>query len=460
MKVTINFLSAKIFALFWCIFGLLLLAAYFVPQLDTRLYVDLTSKEIKKYHQDVVSAVKTRQFSRLLVTPEPFIEEKLNFTRPVLVDNERNIIGAKKNEIGYIQDFMHHSHDVLRPRSRTFYNLLVAGPFSIHLVDEDKQSAYFVYFITNVDPQKNIVNYIFDHPLFLIMLLMLISTPILAWLACSLTKPIRRLQRAANAVALGDFRVNKELETIGVVELRQVGKSFNHMAQSLADIINTRQYMMSVASHELRTPLTRLQLAVGLIRRKVGDSKELQRIEKETNRLNQMMNDLLLVSAAQMENSLYRKCISLLQVYQNVLNDAAFEAKELQIEMRIKQKIKSPEKCFIYANLEGLSRALENVIRNALKYTKSIIEVSFLLRNNQLFIMIDDNGQGLPESEYKHIFHPFYRVDEERTQIKQGAGLGLTIVHSTIKSHQGEVWAGKSHLGGLRIVIKLPLWQD
>ncbi|WP_386698197.1 envelope stress sensor histidine kinase CpxA [Lonepinella sp. MS14436] len=460
MRVTVNFLSAKIFILFWCVFGLLLLTVYFVPQLDTRLYMDLTSQDINKYQQDIITAVRTQQFSRLLEMPENPIEEKLDFPRPVLMDSERNIIGARDNEINYIRDFMYHSNDVLHPQSKAFRSLLIAGPFSIHLTNQDQQVEYFAYFVTHVDPQKIIVNYIFDHPWFLIMLLMLVSTPILVWLSYSLTQPIKRLQRAANAVALGDFRVNKELEDTGVVELRQVGASFNQMIQSLVDVIDTRQYMMSVVSHELRTPLTRLQLAAGLIRRKMGDSKELERIEMETSRLNQMMNDLLLISAAKMESSLYRKCVSLSQICENVLDDAVFEAKELKIEMRIKQEIKSPEKYFLYGNLESLSSTLENLIRNALKYTKSIVEVSFVLRGGQVFIMIDDNGEGLSESEYKHIFKPFYRVDEERTQVKKGLGLGLTIVYSTVKSHQGEVWAEKSYLGGLRIVMKLPFWRD
>ncbi|WP_439239958.1 envelope stress sensor histidine kinase CpxA [Lonepinella sp. BR2474] len=460
IKATFNSLAVKIFALFWFIFALLLLSALFIPQLDSRLYVGLTSKEVNKYHQDIINAVRSQQFSRLLVTPEAFIEEKLNTPRPVLVDETQRIIGARENEVGYIRDFMKYSTDLLRPQRKTFYDLSIAGPFSIHINSDEHQYSYFAYFITYVDPQKEIANYIFDRPFLLLFLLMLVSTPILAWLAYSLTQPIRRLQRAANAVAMGNFSVNKELEKTGVVELRQVGRSFNQMSKSLADLINTQRQMMSTASHELRTPLTRLQLAASLIRRKMGDSSELQRIENETHRLNAMVSDLLLISATQVKNNLYRECIRLPEIWQEVLADAMFEAREMNIGMNVKQQIHSPEKHQIYGNLEGLSSALENVIRNALKYTHSLIEVTFSLRKKQLFIMIEDNGEGLPDNEYERIFAPFYRVDEYRTQQKTGAGLGLAIVYSTVQAHQGKVWAEKSPLGGLRVVIRLPLWQE
>ncbi|WP_439287328.1 envelope stress sensor histidine kinase CpxA [Lonepinella sp. BR2357] len=459
-KVILNSLSVKIFALFWFIFALLLVSAFFIPQLDTRLYIALNSKEVNKYHQDIINAVRSQQFSRLLVTPEVFIEEQLNSSRPVLVDEAKNIIGAKENELGYIQDFMKYSTDLLRPQRKTFYDLSIAGPFSIHLNSDEQQYSYFAYFITYVDPQKEIANYIFDRPFLLLILLMLVSTPILAWLAYNLTEPIRRLQRAANSVATGDFRVNPELEKTGVVELRQVGRSFNQMSQSLATLINTQRQMMSTASHELRTPLTRMQLAASLIRRKMGDSSELQRIENETNRLNTMVSDLLLVSATQIKNSAYREHIKLPEMWQDVLQDAWFEAQELNIQMQVRQQIKSPENYQIYGNLEGLSSMLENVIRNALKYTHSLIEVNFSVQDNTLLIQVDDNGEGLSPTEYERIFSPFYRVDEYRTQQKTGTGLGLAIVQNTVQSHQGKVWAEKSPLGGLRITIKLPLWQN
>ncbi|MCK3657762.1 hypothetical protein A4G18_03315 [Pasteurellaceae bacterium Pebbles2] len=460
MKIRINSLPVKIFALFWLTFVLLLVLAFFIPQLDTRLYSELKPNEVRGYHQEIVNAIRTNQFSRLLVAPDIYIEEKGNVSRPVLVDNESNVIGAKPDEINLVRNFMEGADDSMQPLRKSFNNVSISGPFDIHLNNDELQVAYKIYFISYVNPQKELVNYFFDRPLLLLLVLMVISTPVLAWLAYSLAKPIHRLQRAANAVALGDFTVNRQLETSGTVELRQVGKSFNHMSQTLGDFILSHRKMMSAISHELRTPLTRLQLVVGLMRRKNGDSTELDRIEIEIARLNKMVGDLLLASRSQMQDTIYRENVSIPQIWQEVVQDAYFEAEQMQIKMKVHQGIKHPERYFIYGNLDGLSSALENVIRNALKYTNSLIEVKFALQDKYVIIHIDDDGEGLDEDEYMRIFSPFYRVDEERTKKTQGTGLGLTIVRNTIQAHQGEVWAEKSHLGGLRVVIKFPVWKE
>lgn len=450
-------LAFKIFALFWLAFGLLLLLALFVSRFDARLYSDLDAKELKFYHQEIMTTMHNKKFARLLFRPESFSIEDGQYVYPILVDSDKNIIGAKKEKLPFIREFIMHSDDVLSPKRKSFNYFSLAGPFSIHLTNEGKQENYSVYFIADNDQKKEIIIYIFEHPLLLISMLLLISIPILAWLAYNLAKPIHRLQIAANAVAVGNFEVNKDLETKGVVELRQVGKSFNNMSQSLGDLIFTQRKWMSAVSHELRTPLTRLQLAAALIRRKMGDSNELLRIELEIERLNKMIGDLLLLSRNQAQNAVARKNINLPMVWKNVLDGAAFEAEQMHINMNVKVLIKKPENYWINGNLDGLESAIENVIRNALKYTRSDVDIIFSIKNQYFFIQIDDNGDGVEEKEYLRIFNPFYRVDEHRTKINEGAGLGLALVQSTIQTHQGEVWAEKSPLGGLRINIKLPV---
>lgn len=452
-----NSLAFKIFGLFWLTFGLLLLLAFFVSKLDSRLYSDIDAKELKFYHQEIITAMHNKQFTRILSRPKAFTEQQINSYYPVLVDSQNNIIGAKKEELPLIREFIRHANDPLFPKWKSFHNISVAGPFSIHLNNQDKQEHYSIYFITNNDQRKEIIVYIFDHPLLLIGMLLLISTPILAWLAYSLAKPIQRLQIAANAVAVGNFAVNKELETKGVLELRQVGKSFNHMSQSLGDLIYTQRKWMSAISHELRTPLTRLQLAAALIRRKVGDSSELQRIESEIDRLNKMIGDLLLLSRNQAKNTVSKANINLPILWKDILDGALFEAEQMQIKMNVKILIKKPENYWINGNLEGLESAIENIIRNALKYTNSYLEVTFSLQDRHFLIQVDDNGDGLDEKEYQQIFKPFYRVDEHRTKVTEGSGLGLALVQSTVQAHQGEVWAEKSYLGGLSVIIRLPL---
>lgn len=111
-------------------------------------------------------------------------------------------------------------------------------------------------------------------------------------------------------------------------------------------------------------------------------------------------------------------------------------------------------------NPELLQSAVENIVRNALKYTKSKIKLSIFVQEETLKIRIDDNGSGVPPDEFEKIFQPFYRVDETRTRSTGGTGLGLTIVLNIIKEHQGKVWAEESELGGLAVTIELPLWLN
>lgn len=457
VKSAINSLSVKIFVLFWLTFGLLLLLAFFIPRLDARLYQNLTSNEIKVYHREIINAIRDKQFVRVLLQPENFVLNENTKPHPVLVDKEHNIIGASHDELPAVREFVSRANDSSVPKRKIFTDFSIAGPFSIHLHSDGEEELYSVYFVRYGDLQQKILNFIFDSPLALISLLLLISTPILIWLAASLARPIKRFQYAANAVALGDFSVNRDLENKGVAELRQVGKSFNHMAQSLDDLLSNHQKWLSAVSHELRTPLTRLQLASALIRRKLGDSAELQRIDHEIERMNKMVGDLLMFSRNQVANTLKREPINLPKIWQEVLEGAQFEASQMGLSMKVNMQIKNPKDYWLNGNLEGLESALENVIRNALKYTKSAFEVTFSIKQNQLQIAIDDNGAGLSEEEYSRIFTPFYRVDENRTRETGGVGLGLALVQTTIRSHQGKVWAEKSHLGGLRVIIMLPL---
>ena len=130
----------------------------------------------------------------------------------------------------------------------------------------------------------------------------------------------------------------------------------------------------------------------------------------------------------------------------------------------VENNLNTKEHYQLNGNTGLLSSALENIIRNAQKYAKSIIKVQISITQEQeqdlLFIVVDDDGEGVPDHELEHIFRPFYRVDEARARKTGGTGLGLTIVANAVQQHQGKVKAIKSELGGLRVEIRLPLWME
>lgn len=453
----INTLSMRIFALFWLAFVLLLALIFLLPYFDARIYTELSKEEVSGYYGEISTVIKNNRLNHIIsgvpVTPI----DTFDGMHPVLADREGNILGAKKEEISSIQQFMYHTTPVPKQFKKNFYDIQIAGPFIVHLSLE-RDMPYTLYFVSRINPQKEIISYIFDRPYILILFIMLISTPLLWWLSSSIGKPLRNLQQAANAVALGNFKVDKLLETQGTIELRQVGQSFNQMTIALDNLLSNQQTLLSSISHELRSPLTRLQLALALLRRRINTNTEISRIEKEAIRLDEMINDLLLLSRHQLNSHILREIFPITEIWSDIIKDSQFEAEQRNLSFTVKQRIHKPTQYYINGNKGLICSAIENILRNALKYTQSNIEATISLNENTVIIMIDDNGEGIPSSEYENIFKPFYRIDEARTRETGGTGLGLAIVANVIKEHQGTVWATKSPLGGLRVIVKLPLW--
>lgn len=195
------------------------------------------------------------------------------------------------------------------------------GPFSIR----DGEDHYQLYLVRPASsPQSDFISLLFDRPFLLLVATMLISAPLLLWLAWSLAKPARKLKMAADDVANGNLRQHPELES-GPQEFLAVGNSFNQMISALEGMVSAQQRMISDISHELRTPLTRLQLATALLRRRHGESKELERIETETLRLDGMINDLLVLSHSQHKNEILRQNIKVTDLWNDILDNATLK---------------------------------------------------------------------------------------------------------------------------------------
>ena len=145
-------------------------------------------------------------------------------------------------------------------------------------------------------------------------------------------------------------------------------------------------------------------------------------------------------------------------LWEEIIKDAQFEAEQRGIAFLTNIHLPKNE-LQLNGNFRLLESAVENIVTNALKYTKDKIELYIFIQEEEfLRICINDNGSGVNPNEFEKIFTPFYRVDEARTRATGGTGLGLAIVSHVIKEHQGSVWAEKSPLGGLSMNIKLPLW--
>ncbi len=288
----------------------------------------------------------------------------------------------------------------------------------------------------------------------------LLISGLVSWLlARYLTRPIARLRWASQQLAAGDLdtRVNNQEQGYGKDEIGQLGRDFDHMAEQLQRSYRTQQQLLRDVSHELRSPLARLQLAVGLARQQLDDraDKELHRIEAETEKLDELIGEVLTLSRELHDDSaLDLGEIDITELLKLIVDDAQFEA--AQTNRRISLQHDEPS-ILLQGDTRLLSRALENVVRNALMHTGDGDEVSVTVQadENSVSIKVADSGPGVPEAQLEQIFQSFHRVDSARSG-RGGYGLGLAIAQHAIARHGGQIRAQNRAEGGLLMVIQLP----
>lgn len=282
------------------------------------------------------------------------------------------------------------------------------------------------------------------------------------WLAHYITSPVLRLQHAVREIAAGKLSTRVGA-TLGRRrdEIAALGHDFDHMAEHLETLMNVQRRLLQAISHELRSPLARMNVALGLGRQRSGE--ELQsswdRIQKEADRLNEMIAQILTLARLESESDIAaRHTIELSLLLQEIVADADFEARSLQCSVIVVLS----EPLLVRANSSLLRSAIENVLRNAIRYTErgSQVEVSLLADsvNGQTIAIIHvaDHGPGVPEPDLVNVFRPFYRVADSRERETGGVGLGLAITDHAIRLHGGAVSARNSPLGGLIVELRLP----
>ena len=252
------------------------------------------------------------------------------------------------------------------------------------------------------------------------------------------TRPLVKLAKAAERFGKGDY-VN-DFRPSGAQEIRKAAYEFDRMAKRINRHLNQRSEMLSGISHDLRTPLTRLKLQLEMI-----DQKDLsQKMSKDIDEMEKMLNDYLQFAKTQSQESTSE--IKLNDLFKKILNN--FTNKNLNISFG--------ENIRLIGRPLALQRSFENIVNNGLAYGKNV-HINFQKGVNNIFIVIEDDGPGIPEDQYKNVFKPFFRLDKSRSLNQSGIGLGLTIVEDIINSHGGSVQLGRSKLKGLQVKISLPL---
>lgn len=291
-------------------------------------------------------------------------------------------------------------------------------------------------------------------PLVATLLASLIFAALLAWY---FSKPIRHLRSAFEAVAGGDLAVR-----LGPVmgkrrdELADLGRNFDRMASHLNTLIDGQRRLLHDVSHELRSPLARLQAAIGLARQQPERlESSLGRIERESERMDRLVGELLTLSRLEAGVlSAMDEVINLGELVADVVADARFEAEASGrgVDFSVCGEVS------VKGNAELLHRALENVVRNALRHTpegaRVAVKIELDAGGDGVRLAVIDQGPGVPERELDAIFEPFIRGGDSRHN--DGHGLGLAIARRVVESHGGGIRAENREGGGLRVEIVLP----
>jgi len=251
------------------------------------------------------------------------------------------------------------------------------------------------------------------------------------------TRPIVNLSKAAKRFGKGESIEN--LRPSGALEIREATYEFDRMMKRINRHLTQRSEMLSGISHDLRTPLTRLKLQLALLEKKETAGKMAEDIDE----MEKMLNDYLRYAKSQIEEksisfNLTKTIINLLKKYDPSKYEF-YSSESIQFNGR--------------ENL--IKRCILNVLENGLTYgNKIFVEIKRSI--NSLIVTIEDNGPGIPRSEYENVFRPFYRVDKSRGLNKSGVGLGLSVAQDIAKSHGGNISLSESKHKGLLVKISLP----
>ena len=331
-----------------------------------------------------------------------------------------------------------------------------AGSPGTRQVRTQQGAEYLIFMPDDAQRQRGTRHRTLDRTPFTLWLLTAALTGLLfsAGLAWYLTRPVRHLRDASRQLAAGRLET-RVAPRIGNRrdDIADLGRDFDHMAGQLQALMNAQQRLLHDVSHELRSPLARMQIAIGLLQQnpdKTGQA--LVRIQRESDRLDNLVGELLTLSRLEAGVEMPLEQIDLTQLLQDIAADARFEtsAEPRNLTLNVEAGLT------LSGNHESLHRALDNIVRNALRHTPAQAGIDIdALRNtdNNIVIRVCDNGPGVAEASLATLFEPFVRGEENVSS--DGYGLGLAIAKRAVAAQGGSIRAFNRPQGGLCVEVVL-----
>lgn len=305
-------------------------------------------------------------------------------------------------------------------------------------------------------PPGNQPQHLFPYiPLFAGVLVSLLFAAVLAWY---FSKPIKTLRAAFDEAAHGrlDVRIGDTMSNRSD-ELSDLGRDFDLMASRIGSLLKGQTTLLHHVSHELRSPLARIQMALGLANQSPEKvAATLERVELEATRMDKMLGELLELS--RLESGvvqLQKESVAIKPLLDSILLDAQFEADSRSIKL----KLICEQEVSISGQADLLYTAIENLVRNAIKYGPESSEVKIACQQlpdtKQVLLSVIDLGNGVSESELQDIFKPFVRGQNTTQTI--GHGVGLAITKQVVEAHGGYIVAQNLSPTGFSVEVTLPI---
>jgi len=440
-------LAFRIFAWFWLVLLLTLGGAWLLARGlsdDTEIrrlphgIAEQLEPLLKSLHksdsiEELAARINRRDRNRWLIV-EPELNQVLN----------SDILPRNFN-----QQWLTELSQLNRPRLLIHRKTVLAGPFLVNF--KGQQLALYQLRPRPQSPGLDLMSL----PYYLLPgLLVLVSALASFILALTITKPLRLLQQKNLDFAAGDLSARADAPARRNDEIGKLSRGFNLMAAKIGDLLQNQQRLLRDVSHELRSPLTRAQLAIALEQRQ-GGGAQLPRLQQELERVDQLLGELLTFSrldAGQVQ--LQRLEVDLHELIEEIMTVNQLEADQKQLRLTLQ----GPNPCPMWIEPRLLARAIENVLRNAIKYSPDAAVISFQLSQtaDTTELTITDQGPGIPADSLEQIFAPFYRVSDSRNSQTGGTGLGLAIAAQVVRQHGGQISASLPAAGGLCITLTLP----
>ena len=284
-------------------------------------------------------------------------------------------------------------------------------------------------------------------------MLILAAVVCLTWLlAIGIVRPVRHVARAVSQFGRGDLRMRVRVTRKD--EIGDLGHAFNDMAERLETLLTAERRLLQDISHELRSPLARLNIAIELARHSEDRDAAAMRLQREADRLTSLVGSLIEVTRMEGDPAAAKfEPLSAGAIVDEVVKGCTVEADARQCRIVMRNEITRS----LIGHPELLRRAVENVVRNAIRYAPRDTDVSVEAVDSAsgITITVRDRGPGVPEADIPRLAQPFFRVDEARDSASGGIGLGLSIASRAARLHHGSFVVENAH-PGLRVSLVLP----